>query len=104
MSKDINDTLSAKLTRGSKTHMQTIKEICKSRIGLMNYKQDTKTLTEMVYKEFGLELIRVNGLDLLNGSSKVPKLMSVIRRIQITKKGIASKVKRDAIKKEMEDA
>jgi len=94
----------SKLTRGSKTHMANIKDICKSRIGLMNYKQDTKTLTEMVYKEFGLELIRVNGLDLLNGSSKVPKLMSVIRRIQITKKGIASKVKRDAIKKEMEDA
>ena len=85
--------------------MNTIKNICKNIIGPMNYKEDTKVLVERVYKEYGLDLVRLNGIDLLHGSSKVPKLMSVIRRIQLAKKDIARrvlKVENIRIKKERE--
>ena len=74
--------------------MTTIKDICRSLIGPMNYGADTKELTELVYKEFGLDLVRISGYDLLYGSQAVPKLMSVIRRIQLAKKDVARRVKR----------
>ncbi len=73
--------------------MQTIKLICNDLITPKTYKEDTKELTVKVYKEYGLSLSRVNGTNLLFGSSKIPKLMSVIRRIQLTKKAVEYKVK-----------
>ena len=75
-------------------HMKTIKDICRNIIGPMNYKEDTKEFVEKVYKEFGVDLERANGMYLLHGSATVPKLMSVIRRIQIVKKDIARRVKK----------
>ena len=83
-----------KSSRGEDSHMTTIKQITKDLIGPMNYKTDTKVLTEQVYKKFGLELTRINGVDLLYGSQATPKLMSVIRRIQMQKKHIEAGVKR----------
>jgi len=80
--------------RGMRSHMTTIKQITKDLIGPMNYKADTKVLTEQVYKQFGLELTRINGIDLLYGSQATPKLMSVIRRIQMQKKAVEASIKR----------
>jgi predicted aconitase len=80
--------------------MTTIKNICISLIGPMNYKQDTKSLTEEVYKEFGVDLARTSGTALLHGTAKTPKLMSVIRRIQIVKKSVAKKMKKLEVEKD----
>jgi len=73
--------------------MKTIKGICRDLIGPMNYKEDTKMFVEKVYTAFGVVLERTSGMDLLHGSAKVPKLMSVIRRVQLAKKDIARRVK-----------
>ena len=82
------------------TNMTTIKDISNALIGPMNYKQDTKSLTEEVYKKFGVDLERTNGIDLLHGTSKVPKLMSVIRRIQLSKKAVARRVRKAELEKD----
>jgi len=74
--------------------MKTIKLICANMISPMNYRQDTKEFTIAVYKEYGLELRRVDGESLLFGTATTPKLMSVIRRIQMQKKHIEAGVKR----------
>jgi len=89
-----------KPSRGEDSHMTTIKAITRDLIGPMNYKTDTKVLTEQVYKKFGLELTRINGVDLLYGSQATPKLMSVIRRIQMRKKQITLQVSLVERKKE----
>jgi hypothetical protein len=73
--------------------MLTIKEICRDLIGPMNYKEDTKRFVEKVYKRYGLDLERINGLDLLHGTPEIPKLMSVLRRVQLTKKDILRRIR-----------
>ena len=86
-------------------NMITIKDAARELIGPMNYKEDTKVLTEKVYKRFGLDIARVSGNDLLYGSAKTPTLMSVIRRVQIVKKSIARKVlKVENMRREREEA
>jgi hypothetical protein len=73
--------------------MLIIKDICRNIIGPMNYKEDTKSLVEKAYSDFGVVLERTSGKDLLYGSAKVPKLTSVIRRVQLVKKDIARRVR-----------
>ena len=72
--------------------MVTIKDICKSLITPRNYKSDTKELTVEVYQQYGIVLGRTSGTDLLFGTPKVPKLMSVIRRIQMAKKAMKKQI------------
>jgi hypothetical protein len=80
--------------------MKTIKSICRGLIGPKNYKDDTKLLAEAVYSAYGVKLEKVNGIDLLHGSPTVPKLMSVLRRIQSTKKEVARRVKKAELEKD----
>ena len=81
--------------------MLAIKDICNNLITPMNYTKDTKSLTEQVYKEFGLDLKRINGVDLLYGDVKVPKILSVIRRVQLTKKAVIKRITEANFKKAM---
>ena len=71
----------------------TIKDICMNLITPMNYTKDTKELTVEVYKQYGVVLERTSGKDLLYGAPKVPRLLSVIRSVQLAKKAISKQVR-----------
>jgi len=69
--------------------VKTIKDICDEIITVKNYDEiSTKEFVEKAYKKLGWHLSAINGQELLYGTRETPKLMSVIRRVQLKKKAI----------------
>ena len=68
---------------------KSVKVICDELITVKNFELvSTKEFVEKVYGMLGWPLIKVDGEDLIHGTREIPKLMSVIRRVQLRKKAI----------------
>ncbi len=69
--------------------MKTIHKICGEVVTPRKCTTNTPVLVELVYAEYGKPLKELNGEDLLYGTEKIPKLLSVIRAVQKKKKEVA---------------